>query len=91
VGKRVDADRPEAVEIKLLGIFRRRFQDHLVLIIMLGSVRIFSVAAVRRPSGGLHISGIPWLGTKSAEEGVRGKSAGADLQVIGLHDKTPLL
>jgi len=46
VGKQVDPDRFQAVQIKFLGVRGRRLQDDLVLIIVLGSVGIFTVAAV---------------------------------------------
>jgi hypothetical protein len=90
VSKRIDADRAKAIQIKFLGIPGRRFQDDLVLIVMLGSVRIFAIAAVCRPPGRLDIRGFPRLGTEGPKECIRRKSAGADFKVIRLHHKTAL-
>jgi len=45
----VDAERAKALEIEVLDIVRRGFQDDLVLVVMLEAVGVFSIPPVRRP------------------------------------------
>src|SRR5215471_3150591 len=59
---RVDADRCEAREVKILTFRRCRLQDHLKLIEMLQPVGVLAIAAIGRTAGRLHIGGAPGFG-----------------------------
>ena len=58
---RVDAEGAQRIEIEILDVCRRGFQDDLVLVVLVDPVRIVAIAAVGWPSAGLHIGGAPWL------------------------------
>ena len=57
----VNTDGLERTQIEILKIFRRRLHDDLVLVVVLHSIGVFPIAAVRWSAAGLHISGIPRL------------------------------
>ncbi len=57
---------------------------------MLGPMRILAIAAVRGSPGGLDIGGFPGLGTQGTKKSMGGKGAGADFEVVRLHDKATL-
>src|SRR5690606_3404309 len=67
VDRGIEADGGEGVEIELLDVVRRRFEDNLELIIVLQTVRILPVATVIWPARRLHIGGFPRLWAEGAE------------------------
>src|SRR5215208_73996 len=87
----IDAQFSQAVQVQLLNIVRRWFENDLVLIIMLHPVWIFAVASVRRPSTGLRIGCPPWLWTQRSEKGSRMKCSCSHFQVIRLLDDAALI
>src|SRR5688572_29510158 len=88
--ERVDAQALQRVEVQLLDIRRRGFQDDLVLVIVLQAVRIVAVAPVLRPARGLHVRRAPGLGADRAQEGGGVEGAGADFHVVGLQQLASL-
>jgi hypothetical protein len=87
----VQAECCQALEIKLLAFERRGFKDYLVLVIMLQTVWVFSITAVRGPAAGFYISDLPWLRTDYPEKSSGMESARADLEIIRLKDQTTFL
>ena len=87
----IDAQFSQAVQVQLLNIVRRWFENDLVLIIMLHPVWIFAVASVRGPSTGLRIGCPPWLRTQRSEKGSRMKCSCSHFQVIRLLDDAALI
>jgi hypothetical protein len=57
--KGIDAEGFQTIEIDLLDVRGRGFQDDLILIIMLETIRVLSVSAISRPTRRLYISGTP--------------------------------
>ena len=55
----VDADGAEAVEQQGLAVDGGRFQQHLILVVVLQAVGVFAVAAVGGAAAGLHVGGAP--------------------------------
>jgi len=88
---RIDADRFQRFQIKLLHIRRRRFQDHLELIVVLHPVWIFAVAAVLGPARGLHIGRVPAFRAERAQRGRRMKGARAHFHIVRLQDHAALI
>jgi hypothetical protein len=87
----IEANGEERLQVKLLNIGRRRLQDDLILVIMLQTVRVFTIASVLGAARGLHIGGFPRLWAESAQ-GRRGmEGASAHLHVIGLENDTALV
>src|SRR5579884_209361 len=85
-----DAERRETLKIELLNIVGCRFEDYLILIIVLEPVGVFAVAAVGGTAGGLDIGGVPWLRAEGAKESRRMKRPGADFIIIRLKNQTAL-
>ena len=83
----VDADGLERAEVKLLQVGRARFDQHLILVIMLQPVGVFAISPVRRAARGLHIGRRPGPRPQRAQRGGRVKRAGPNLHVVGLHDR----
>src|SRR5207237_5070277 len=69
VTREIEADRAQRVEIKLLHVERRRFQDHLKLIVLAEAEGVVAVASVGGTSGWLDVTGVPGFGAEDAEEG----------------------
>jgi hypothetical protein len=86
----IDAERHEAFEIDVLDIFRMRFEDHLELVIVLQTVGVLAVAAIRGTTRRLDISGVPRFGSEYAEKRGRVKGPGANLGVVRLMDNATL-
>ena len=87
----VQADSGKRPQVKLLGVYRRRLNEHLELIVVLHAVGVFAVAAVGRTAAGLRIAGAPLGGTERAQRGRGMEGTGTDLGVIGLHNDAALL
>ena len=69
---------------------RDRLQDDLVLVVMLQTVRVFTVATILRAARGLHVGGIPRFRADGAKECGGVKGAGADFDIVGLEQCAPL-
>ncbi len=80
----VDADGFERTEIERLQVGRARFDQNLILVIMLQAVRVFAIAAIGGAARGLHIGRGPGLRAQGAQGGGGVKGARAHLHVIGL-------
>ena len=81
----------QRTQVKLLGVDRRRLDEHLELIVVLHAVGILAVAAVGRTAARLRIAGAPLGGTERAQRGRGVEGTGTDLGVIGLHNDAALL
>ena len=88
--RRIDPQHFQTVQIQFLNVFGGRFQNRLILVVMLQTVGVFAVASVDGTTGRLDIGGFPMFGTQSAQNGRGVERAGADLHVVGLQDNAPL-
>jgi hypothetical protein len=84
----VQAQRLQRAKVEVEDVFRRRFQHHLVLVIVLQAVRVFAVAAILRAA---HVGGAPRLRSDRAQEGAGVEGACADFHVVGLEQGATLL
>jgi hypothetical protein len=89
--KRIDPKGLQTVEIDLLDIKRRRFENDLILVIVLEPVGVFSIAAIRRPPRRFDIGHLPRLRTQDPEEGSGIERPCPNLQIIGLLDDASLI
>src|SRR5205823_6177925 len=69
------------VEVEVLDVERRRFQDDLKLIVLAETEGVIAVTPVCGTAGRLHVRDLPRLGAEDAEEGRRMHGAGADFEV----------
>ncbi|OIQ65402.1 hypothetical protein GALL_530390 [mine drainage metagenome] len=84
----VDANGVEAAKIERLKVGRRGLYQHLILIVVLQTVRVLAIAPVSGAARGLHIRRRPRPGAKAAQRGCRVKGARAHFHVVGLQDGT---
>ena len=87
----VQANGGQRTQVELLGVDRRRLDEHLELIVVLHAVRVLAVAAVGGTAARLRIAGAPLGGTERAQRGRGMEGTGTDLGVIGLHNDAALL
>jgi hypothetical protein len=87
----INAEGLQALEVDLLNIFGRGFDDDLILIIVLEPIGILPVTAIRGAAGRLHISDLPRFGTQNPEKSGRVKSPSAHFEIIGLLNHTALV
>jgi hypothetical protein len=87
----INAERLQAIEIDLLNIDRGRFDDDLILIIVLEAIGILPVSAIGGTTGGLHIGDLPGFRSQDPEKGGRVKSSCAHFDIIGLLNHTALI
>ena len=87
----IKTQRLERAQVQVQYIAGRRFQHHLVLIVVLQAVGVLAITTIFRATAGLHISGLPWLGAQGPQKrgGVRGASP--NFHVNGLKQGTTLL
>jgi len=86
----INADCSERFEIQLLNILRRGFQDHLQLGVLIKTIGIFTVAAIRRPARGLHVCDFVGLRTEYSQKCFGSHCARADFDVMRLlQDASP--
>ncbi len=90
VPRRANAEAFQGIEIEFLNVHRRRFHDHLKLVIVLQPIGIFTVTTVRGATRRLDIGHLPGFGTENAQKGRRMKSSGALFKIIRLLKDTPL-
>jgi len=88
---RVKPQLGQTLQVQRLNIVGRRFQDDLILIVVLHAIWIFAIPSVRRTPARLRIGGPPGLRTKGPEKRARVKSSCAHLQIIGLINDAALL
>ena len=87
----IQTDSGKRPQVELLGVNRRRLDEHLELIVVLHAVGVLAVAAVGGTAAGLRIAGAPLGGTERAQRGRGMEGTGTDLGVIGLHNDAALL
>src|SRR5688572_3271295 len=90
VQARIDAARLEAFEVELLYLVRRRFEDHLILVMLEQAVRVLSKASIIGAPRRLHVGHAPRLGAEDAEQRLGMGCARADLEVERLLQQTPV-
>ena len=88
VVERVDPQMGEGSQIDLLRIQRRRLEDDLKLVVVLETVRVLAVPAVRGAARRLDVGNPPGLRPQDAEEGGGVKRPRPDLDIVRLLDKT---
>src|SRR6185437_16453158 len=87
----IEAERGEAAQIQVQDLERRRFDDHLVLVVVLQTEWIVTVATVGGAARGLQVGGAPRLRPDRAQKGRRVESPGSDFHVVGLQDEATLV
>ena len=80
----------ERAQIQIQNVGWRRFQHHLVLVVMLKSIGVLAITAVFRTAAGLHIGRLPWLGANGAQKSGGVRSACTHFHVIGLQQRAAL-
>ena len=69
INRRIDPEALEALQIQLLNIIRGGLHDDLKLMVLIQTIRIVTVAPVRRTARRLDIGDVPRLGAQDAQEG----------------------
>src|SRR5271156_3844723 len=85
------AKRAQALKIDVLDVVGRRFQDHLILEVVLQTIRIFTVSSIGWSAARISASHKPWLWTEHSQEGAGAHGGGALFKIEGLHDDASLL
>jgi hypothetical protein len=86
----VDADSFQAAEVQLLQVLGVRLQDHLILVVLVQPVGVLAIAAVGGPPRRLNVGHLPGLGAQGAQHRHGRQRARADLDVVGLQNRTAL-
>ena len=81
VRARIDADRLEALQINLLHLVGRRLENHLKLMVLEDAIRVLAEAAVIGTSRRLHVRHVPRLRPEHAQQRLRMRRAGANLEI----------
>src|SRR2546428_12573477 len=68
VTREIESDRAQRVEIDVLYLDRRRFEDDLKLVMLAETKRVVAVTTVGRTARWLNVRDFPWLGTEAAQE-----------------------
>ena len=84
VGQRIDPQGLKAFQVYLLDVDRRRLQDDLILVIVLETIGVLPVTAIRWTTRRLHVCHTPGFRAEDPQKGSRMKSPGPDLNVIRL-------
>ena len=77
-------------EVQLQDVGWRRFEHHLILVIVLEAVGVLAIASIFGTTAGLHIRGLPGLWAQGTQEGGGVTGTGPDFHVIGLQQRTAL-
>lgn len=85
---RIDPQARQTFKIQLLDIVRSGLQHHLILIVVLHTVWIFTVAPISGTTAGLGISGAPGFRSQRPEKGRWMECAGSHLHIVGLMNDT---
>ena len=88
---RVEADGLKRAEVEVLGVHGAGLQDDLELVVVLHAVGVLAVATVRGAATRLRVARTPGVGTQAAQGRCRVEGSGANLGVIGLHDRAALI
>src|SRR5712664_3867529 len=72
----MDSDGPKTLEVEILDINRRRFEDDLKLRMLVQTIGIFAIAAVGGPTTRLDVGDAIGIGAKDTEKGFRMHRAG---------------
>ena len=86
----IQAQRLQRAQIQIQDIGRRRLHHHLVLVIVLQPIRVVAIPTVLGPPTGLHVGGLPGLGSDGTQKSCCMRGAGTHFHVIGLHQHTTL-
>jgi hypothetical protein len=87
----MDADGPKALQINILDVDGRRFEDDLKLRVLVEAVGILAIAAVGGPTAGLHIANAVSVRPEDAEKRFRMHSARANFHIVRLLQDATLL
>src|SRR5208283_1884258 len=90
VPDRINADMCHTLKVQILAFQRRGLKHHLILVILLQSVRVISVAPVSRTPAWLNIRCSPRFGAQHSEKCCSMKSACPYFGVIRLKKNTTL-
>ena len=85
-----DAEPCKTFKIKLLNVVRRGFHDDLELMVLIETVRVIPIAAVRGAARRLDIGDIPRLGAEHAQERPRAHRSRALFYVVRLRKDAAL-
>src|ERR1700722_369116 len=85
---RMQAERLQTLQINILHIVRRRFQNDLILEVVLHAIWIFTIAPISWSSAGIGRGHFPGLRTKHSQERARTHGGSAFLNIESLHDGT---
>ena len=88
---KIDTDGGEALQIDVLDIGRRRFEDQLKLGVLVQAIGIFAVATVGGPTTRLNVGDTVWIRAENAEKGFWVHGTRADFNVVGLLENATLL
>ncbi len=86
-----DANGFEAAQVEVLDIVGRRLHQHLELIIVLHTIRIFAITAIGGTAARLYIACAPRIGAERAQRSGRMKRASAYFVVVGLHNNAAVV
>jgi hypothetical protein len=89
--KGIDAKGLQTIEVDFLNVERRRFDDDLILIIVLEAIGILTISTIGWTARWFNISHPPWLRAQDPEEGCRVESPGTYLNIIRLLNHTSLI
>ena len=90
VNGRIQTQLFQRAQVQFLNVVRRWLNHHLELIVVLQTVRVFTVAAVSRTAGRLHVGGSHWLRPQRAQARHRVRGSRADFHVQWLNDGAAL-
>jgi hypothetical protein len=80
-------DGAERLEVEILDVDRRRFQDHLELVELLCPVRVVAVTTVGRAARRLDEGNVPGFGPEGAEERSRVVRPRPHLGIVRLYEE----
>ena len=80
----IDSHGGERFQIDVLDVGRRRFQNHLHLVMLFEAIGIFAVAPVGGTARRFDIGDLVWFGTEHAKKRFRMHGAGADFNIVRL-------
>ena len=89
--RNIDANGFQAFQVKLLRALGRRLDQHLELVIMLHTIRVFAIATVGRTAARLHVSSAPYIGPQCTKRCCRMERACAHLVIVRLQHYAALL
>ena len=84
--QRVNADGAQGIQVHVLDGRRRRFDDHLVLVVMLQAKGVVAIASVGGPATGLDVGRTPRLGPHGTQKRRRMKGARAHFAIVRLQN-----